>query len=87
MWAVRGWFESTKSQASGFLKWAFKNSYLFSFYVCLSIHIYVHCIHAGSCGSQKRASNSLRMELLAVVSYHVGAEYLIQVPYKMSELF
>lgn len=34
MWAVQGWFESTESQASGFLKWDFKKSCLFSVYVC-----------------------------------------------------
>lgn len=33
----------------------------------------MHHVHAGSLGGQKRALNSLELELQAVVSHHVGA--------------
>ena len=38
---------------------------------------YVYYLHAGARGDHKRASASLRMELKAVVSHHVGARNLI----------
>lgn len=47
----------------------------FYVYECLPAFLFVHHFFFGVCidGSQKRASNFLKLELQMFVSYHVGA--------------
>lgn len=46
-------------------------------YECLHAHVYTMCM-PGPCGSQKRMSDPLGLELKAVVSHYVGPGNQIQ---------
>ena len=40
--------------------------------VCVCLSVYVHHMHAGACGGQKRASDPFEFELQTGVSCHMG---------------